>query len=187
MVPDSRRCVLNCAATQTRYGSSTARQRGISRKSGRGSSKACSNLCALSWHCAARTPVQQVRHGCEYRALPLGLREEKFARLGSVTLDDEGWTECSTALRASFLPKVAGVWAEFAPIADLFVYDGSGVMPGRTWVIAPDRTSLERRWKVLQSETDPTKKETLFHPHLLNGEPGDKHTNKRLRRGNLWS
>ena len=83
-----------------------------------------------------------------YRALPLGLREEKFARLGSVTLDDEGWTECSTALRASFLPKVAGVWAEFAPLADLFVYDGSGVMPGRTWVIAPDRTSLERRWKV---------------------------------------
>ena len=118
-----------------------------------------------------------------YRALPSGHREEKFARLGSVTLDDDGWTECSVAHRASFLPRIAGIWAEFAPLADLFVYDGSGVMPGRTWVIAPDRASLERRWEVLQSETDPTKKETLFHPHLVKGEPGDKHVNKRLRQG----
>ena len=118
-----------------------------------------------------------------YRALPRGPREEKFASLGSITLDDAGWTECSSNPRASFLPKVAGVWAEFAPVRDLFIYNGSGVMPGRTWVIAPDRASLGLRWEVLQSENDPTKKETLFHPHLVKGTPGDKHINKRLRRG----
>ena len=56
-------------------------------------------------------------------------------------------------------------------------------MPGRTWVIAPDRSSLERRWKALQSEADVGKKESLFHPHLRGGKPGDKHVHKPLRQG----
>ena len=104
-----------------------------------------------------------------YRALPVGSREKKFTALGSVTLDGVGWAECSAAPRASFLPRVTGAWAEFVPLEDLFVYDGSGVMPGRTWIIAPDRPSLERRWEVLQSETDPARKELLFHPHPHRG------------------
>ncbi|MDE0436609.1 MAG: hypothetical protein OXH92_21645, partial [Bryobacterales bacterium] len=96
-----------------------------------------------------------------------------------IALDDNGWTECPSDLRASFFPKSTGAWAEFAALEDLFIYDGSGVMPGRTWVIAPDRASLERRWKALQSEVDTEKKEGLFHPHLQ----GDKHVHKSLRRG----
>ena len=118
-----------------------------------------------------------------YRALPLGRREDKFTALGAITLDDSGWTECSSDSRASFFPRAVGVWADFAPLEDLFTYDGSGVMPGRTWVIAPDRASLERRWEALQAESDPKKKETLFHPHLLGGEVGDKHVNKTPQKG----
>ena len=118
-----------------------------------------------------------------YRALPPGHREEKFTALGTITLDDSGWTDCSSDSRASFFPRAAGAWAEFAPLEDLFNYDGSGVMPGRTWVIAPDRASLERRWEALKVEADPVKKETLFHPHLRGGKPGDKHANKFLRQG----
>lgn len=118
-----------------------------------------------------------------YRALPAGHRTEKFAALGRIALDDEGWTESPSDPRASFLPRSAGAWREFAALEDLFDYDGSGVMPGRTWVIAPDRDSLERRWKTLQSESDAGKKETLFHPHLRDGKPGDKHLNKPLRDG----
>ncbi len=118
-----------------------------------------------------------------YRALPSGHRDDKFAALGEVTLDDSGWTESSSGPRASFFPRAAGAWVEFAPLEDLFAYDGSGVMPGRTWVIAPDRSSLERRWKALQAETDPQEKEKLFHPHLLGGEVGDKHVNKTPRQG----
>ena len=118
-----------------------------------------------------------------YRALPLGHRDDKFAALGAMTLDDGGWTECSSESRASFFPGAAGAWADFAPLEELFVYDGSGVMPGRTWVIAPDRSSLERRWEALKAEADPRKKEALFHPHILDGKPGDKHLNKILRRG----
>ena len=118
-----------------------------------------------------------------YRALPSGHRNEKFAALGAITLDGSGWVECPSDLRASFFPKAVGAWAYFAPLEDMFAKDGSGVMPGRTWVIAPDRASLERRWEALQAESDPTKKEELFHPHLVEGRPGDKHLNKILRKG----
>ena len=118
-----------------------------------------------------------------YRALPLGRREDKFTALGAITLDDSGWTECSSDARASFFPRAIGAWAEFAPLEDLFTYDGSGVMPGRTWVIAPDRASLENRWEALKAETDPRKREALFHPHLRGGKPGDKHLHKSLQKG----
>ena len=116
-----------------------------------------------------------------YRVLPEGDRRTKFAALAEIALDDQEWIECPSGLRASFLPRVAGAWAEFAALEDLFAYDGSGVMTGRTWVIAPDRPTLERRWEVLQAERDPERKEELFHPHLRKGRPGDKHVNKQLQ------
>jgi hypothetical protein len=53
-------------------------------------------------------------------------------------------------------------------------------MPGRTWVIAPDAASLKARWSRLVAEKDPDKKELLFHPHLRNNEPGDRHIRKPL-------
>jgi hypothetical protein len=59
----------------------------------------------------------------------------------------------------------------------LFVYNGSGVMPGRTWVIAPDAESLQRRWTRLSAALD-TQKEALFHPHLVAGKPGDRHVHR---------
>lgn len=114
-----------------------------------------------------------------YRALPQGLRIDKFTALGALTLDDDGWTECPFDPRASFFPRSGGAWGEFPALHDLFVYDGSGVMPGRTWVIAPDRISLERRWEALRSEADAREQEVLFHPH----KQGDKHVRKPLRQG----
>ena len=118
-----------------------------------------------------------------YRVLPQGDRDSKFAALRGVALDDDGWTECPSDPRAPFFPRSAGAWVEFAPIQDLFEYNGSGVMPGRTWVIAPDRASLEKRWKALQAERDRARKEALFHPHLRNGKPGDRHLHKPLGDG----
>ncbi len=114
-----------------------------------------------------------------YRQLPHGDRREKFDALGAIGLDDDGWTECSSDPRASFLPSATGSWAGFAPIEDVFEYDGSGVMPGRTWVIAPDRESLRRRWDILRNEGDAARKQELFHPHLQ----GDRHIYKTLQRG----
>ena len=114
-----------------------------------------------------------------YRQLPRGDRRKKFNALSAIGLDDDGWTECSSGPRASFLPSATGSWAGFAPIEDVFEYDGSGVMPGRTWVIAPDKESLERRWDVLRTESDAARKQALFHPHLQ----GDRDIYKTLQRG----
>jgi hypothetical protein len=113
-----------------------------------------------------------------FRALPKGHRKEKFQALGEIRLDDGDWIECPTDWRAPFLPASTGAWAAFPKLEDLFSYDGSGVMPGRTWVIAPDAQSLENRWKKLIHEKNPEEKEKLFHPHMRGGKLGDKHSGK---------
>lgn len=118
-----------------------------------------------------------------FRALPAGRREEKFAVLAKLSLDGSGWDDCPSEWRAPFLPQAGGQWADFVPLKSLFAYDGSGVMPGRTWIIAPDVATLDKRWSRLVVEKDQENKEALFHPHLRNGELGDKHSLKVLREG----
>lgn len=99
-----------------------------------------------------------------FRALPLGQRTEKFAALGQVKLADNGWVDCPTDWRAGFLPASVGAWSTYPALEDFFAYNGSGVMPGRTWVIAPDSESLKRRWSTLVAASSQDK-ERLFHPH----------------------
>ncbi|RJP35434.1 MAG: DNA methyltransferase [Phycisphaerales bacterium] len=113
-----------------------------------------------------------------YRALPAGRREEKFAALAEVTLDGDGWVDCPADWRAPFLPAATGAWSTYVRLEDLFAYNGSGVMPGRTWVIAPDVESLRRRWERLVRAKS-AKKELLFHPH----EGGDRSVSRVVRRG----
>lgn len=114
-----------------------------------------------------------------YRSLPEGQRERKFANLKEVDLDDDCWTECPSDWRAAFLPAIKGAWSTFVPLEELFVYDGSGVMPGRTWIIAPDKESLLQRWQKLITCTDEKTKELLFHPH----ESGDRHVGRVVSQG----
>jgi len=118
-----------------------------------------------------------------YYSLPVGIREEKFVALSKLKLDGDKWTECGIDWRASFLPAATGGWATYPSLEDLFIYNGSGVMPGRTWVIAPDRETLVDRWKALIAESDPARKEVLFHPHGSGENLGDRHTNKILSDG----
>jgi len=111
-----------------------------------------------------------------FRALPLGRREEKFAALQDIRLNDAGWIEGPSKWRAPFLPASQGAWATYPALQDFFVYNGSGVMPGRTWIISPDAASLEKRWKKLKSAPQ-AEMDILFHPHQL----GDRHSTKVLR------
>lgn len=117
-----------------------------------------------------------------YRALPKGSRSAKFDALLNVTLDDDGWVECSTEFRAPFLPAAVGAWATYPSLDSCFVANRSGVMPGRTWIIAPDSATLVHRWDRLVKETRPEVKEELFYPHLRGGRPGDKHVRKTSSR-----
>jgi Type ISP C-terminal specificity domain/N-6 DNA Methylase len=112
-----------------------------------------------------------------FQALPNGHRDDKFAALTKISLNDGGWVDCPSEGRAPFFPASIGPWASYPSLEDLFVYNGSGVMPGRTWVIAPDAESLRLRWqKLVNAPSD--QKETLFHPHMRGGKLGDKHSKK---------
>lgn len=131
---------------------------------------------------AARTPGKDRNTPARlrFRALPEGKREAKFKVLEGVSLADAGWVDGPSGWRDPFLPESGGAWGDFTALDDLFVYNGSGVMPGRTWVIAPDAGSLQSRWTTLIAEKNPERKELLFHPHLRGGEPGDKHIRKSV-------
>ncbi len=117
-----------------------------------------------------------------YHCLPKGRRKEKFAALAKLALEGDEWTDCPTDWRAAFLPAAIGAWATYPALADLFVYNGSGVMPGRTWVIAPDADSLVRRWQAL-TKAKPERKEALFVPHLNKGVLGDRHVSRVVTKG----
>jgi hypothetical protein len=117
----------------------------------------------------------------KFRSLAKGRREEKFKQLLSVSLQSDGWETCSADWRAPFLPEATGLWSQFPKLSELFVYDGSGVMPGRTWAIAPDKPSLERRWKMLQAEKNLEKKQELFRPQLRKGKLAGRHIDKIVR------
>jgi hypothetical protein len=75
----------------------------------------------------------------QFHALPKGRREDKFVALAKLSLHGPDWAECPSGWRDPFLPAATGAWATFPALTDLFIYNGSGVMPGRTWIIAPRR------------------------------------------------
>ena len=118
-----------------------------------------------------------------FRRLPEEGGKKKFKALSGIELDDTGWMSASTYWRAPFLPESASEWTGYPLLEGLFVYNGSGVMAGRTWVIAPDAESLRKRWKALQLEKNIEKRAELFHPHIRDGKPGDKHIRKALKEG----
>jgi len=103
------------------------------------------------------------------RSLPEGSRQVKFDSLDKINLDDGSWAEAPNEPRAPFLPASEAAWGGYPALEELFLYNGSGVMAGRTWVIAPDAESLKARWARLVAEKDLTKKAVLFHPHM-NGD-----------------
>ena len=113
-----------------------------------------------------------------FRALPEGRRDAKFIALSSLSLDDGGWVDAPNGWRDPFLSASTGAWATYPELAALFLYNGSGVKPGRTWVIAPDVESLRERWSRLVHQSDDNKKEILFHPEIRQGKVGNRHIRK---------
>jgi len=126
-----------------------------------------------------RTTPARVR----FRTLPEGSREGKFKAAAGIGLDDDGWVEGAVDWRAPFLPAASNEWGSYISLEEIFLYNGSGVMAGRTWVIAPDSQSLKDRWDRLVSEKDANKAASLFHPHMRDGNPGDKHIDKSVKDG----
>jgi hypothetical protein len=137
----------------------------------------CIVLAARSKKKAADKPA-----AVKYVVLPAGNREDKFAALAKLKLESKVWQDCSTDWRSPFLPAATGDWASYPALDELFAYNGSGVMPGRTWIIAPDADSLRLRWRKLV-RAKPEQKEDLFVPHLNRGELGDRHVEREVKKG----
>jgi hypothetical protein len=116
-----------------------------------------------------------------FQALPKGSRSTKFEALKLIDLHDENWRLCPAGMRDPFLPASEGEWSTYPALDDFFEYNGSGVMPGRTWVIAPDVQSLHSRWDALGKAAAGEKKEALFHPHLSAGKMGDRHSKRVVK------
>ena len=130
---------------------------------------------------ASRSPANDpaIPARVRYRALAPGRRETKFMELADIALDSPSWIGGASGWRAPFLPEFTGGWGDLLPLEALIGDSGSGVMPGRTWVIAPDAESLRRRWDTLIRETTDARRAALFHPH----EGGDKTVSKPTKVG----
>jgi hypothetical protein len=113
-----------------------------------------------------------------FHVLPKGLREKKFAAFAELSLVNSDWADCSSGWRDAFLPIGTSLWSSFTELQHFFLFAGPGVMPGRTWVVAPDRESLRSRWNRLVREKDADKKETLFHAQYRKGKVASRHIRK---------
>jgi hypothetical protein len=115
---------------------------------------------------AARTPEKDRSQPARLRftMLPEGRQNVKIEALSRLRLDGGEWVEGPSGWREPFRPAHSGDWAAFVPLPKLFLWSSPGVKTHRTWVIAPDIQSLERRWAMLQNETDDAQRAKLFHP-----------------------
>lgn len=96
-----------------------------------------------------RSTEKDVPAAVRFHQLAKGSRADKFAELAGLTLGSAEWDLCPDAWRAPFLPQSAARWLSFPSLEDLLRWGGSGIMSGRTWIIAPDKPTLVQRWNTL--------------------------------------
>jgi hypothetical protein len=110
---------------------------------------------------AIQTPVSiavAARYGKPNRSRPAkvryarieGTRVEKLRALDGVSsFASFQWEDCPDDWLAPFQPSGKGAYFGWPLLTDLFPWQQSGVKAGRTWVIAPDRATLRKRWEAL--------------------------------------
>ena len=90
-----------------------------------------------------------------------GTRDEKLAALDDIScISAVAWQDCPADWQAPFRPVGQGVYFSWPLLTDLMPWQHSGVQLKRTWPIAPDAETLERRWRGLLNAGDRSK---AFH------------------------
>ena len=85
-----------------------------------------------------------------------GSRAEKLAALDAIGgLAGVAWRECPDGWQAPFRPAGEGEYFTWPLLTDLMPWQHSGVQFKRTWPIAPDPETLDRRWRALLASSDP--------------------------------
>jgi hypothetical protein len=95
-----------------------------------------------------------------------GTRTEKLDSLDvlrSENLEAPDWTIASSGWFDPLAPPTGGEhWEAFPALIDLFPWQQPGCMFNRTWPIAPDKTTLARRWRAFVDATDADERAELF-------------------------
>ena len=83
-----------------------------------------------------------------------GSRDEKLAALNGITsFSDIVWQDCPDGWQTPFRPAGQGTYFGWPLLIELMPWQHSGAQLKRTWPIAPDVATLERRWRrLLQSD-----------------------------------
>jgi len=90
-----------------------------------------------------------------------GTRETKLAALDAIAdFASIEWQDCANDWQAPFRPSGKGGYFGWPMLADIMPWQHSGVQLKRTWPIAPDKNTLEARWRMLLSADDRSK---AFH------------------------
>ncbi len=92
-----------------------------------------------------------------------GSRAEKLAALDAVeSFADVAWRACPEGWQAPFRPAGEGAYFGWPRLTDLMPWQHSGVQWKRTWPVAPDPETLERRWRALLASADPAERARAF-------------------------
>lgn len=84
-----------------------------------------------------------------------GTRDEKLVALDSISgISAVAWQDCETDWQAPFRPAGSGAYFGWPPLIDLMPWQHSGAQLKRTWPIAPEVETLERRWHGLLRADD---------------------------------
>ena len=84
-----------------------------------------------------------------------GTRDEKLAELDAISgFSAVAWQNCPAGWQAPFRPAGQGAYFSWPLLTDLMPWQHSGVQLKRTWPIAPDAETLERRWRGLLNAED---------------------------------
>ena len=84
-----------------------------------------------------------------------GSRAEKLAKLNTIGgFAGVEWQDCPDDWHAPFRPAGEGEYFTWPLLTDLMPWQHSGVQFKRTWPIAPDAATLERRWNTLLNTSD---------------------------------
>ena len=88
-----------------------------------------------------------------------GTRREKLDKLEAIDgFGKVDWQDCPDEWQAPFRPPGEGDYFSWPLLTELMPWQQSGVKAGRTWVIAPDRETLNNRWRaLLQTKGDARK------------------------------
>jgi hypothetical protein len=91
-----------------------------------------------------------------------GRRVGKYTQLQELVLDSDQWRAVRTDWEAPFTPAALSDWDEYPALGDLLPWQAPGIKPNRTWVYAPAKEILVRRWNRLIGETNDLVKRELL-------------------------